>query len=164
MRPARTTTGSLPARPRIIFPEWPQTVDAAPPGISLYGTVVSTSSASTTLPSPEPRTTPTDGCNLLLERTKATASSIAWIMTGGSLSCTRPSGHKENCVERFSALIGFVVILGIAFGLSNNKRAIRWRTVGWGLSLQIVIAIAVLKGAWIAQKLAPIALPLERYG
>ena len=67
-------------------------------------------------------------------------------------------------MERFSALIGFVVILGIAFLLSNNKRAIRWRTVGWGLALQIVIAIAVLKGEWIAQKLAPVALPLERYG
>jgi CNT family concentrative nucleoside transporter len=67
-------------------------------------------------------------------------------------------------MERFSALIGFVVILGIAFLLSNNKRAIRWKTVGWGLVLQIVIAIAVLKGEWIAQKLAPIALPLERYG
>src|SRR5437764_8235851 len=67
-------------------------------------------------------------------------------------------------MERFSALIGFVVILGIAFLLSNNKRAIRWRTVGWGLSLQIVIAIAVLKGEWIARHLAPIALPLERYG
>jgi len=67
-------------------------------------------------------------------------------------------------MERFSALIGFVVILGIAFLLSNNKRAIRWRTVGWGLLLQILIAIAVLKGEWIAQKLAPIALPLERYG
>jgi len=67
-------------------------------------------------------------------------------------------------MERFSALIGFVVILGIAFLLSNNKRAIRWKTVGWGLLLQIVIAIAVLKGEWIAQKLAPIALPLERYG
>jgi concentrative nucleoside transporter, CNT family len=67
-------------------------------------------------------------------------------------------------MERFSALIGFVVILGIAFLLSNNKRAIRWRTVGWGLTLQILIAIAVLKGEWIAQKLAPIALPLERYG
>jgi CNT family concentrative nucleoside transporter len=67
-------------------------------------------------------------------------------------------------MERFSALIGFVVILGIAFLLSNNKRAIRWKTVFWGLTLQIVIAIAVLKGEWIAQKLAPVALPLERYG
>jgi CNT family concentrative nucleoside transporter len=67
-------------------------------------------------------------------------------------------------MERFSALIGFVVILGIAFLLSNNKKAIRWRTVFWGLLLQILIAIAVLKGDWIAQKLAPIAAPLERYG
>src|ERR1051326_3822387 len=67
-------------------------------------------------------------------------------------------------MEGFSALIGFVVILGIAFLLSNNKRAIRWRTVGWGLALQIVIAITVLKGELIAQTFAPIALPLERYG
>jgi CNT family concentrative nucleoside transporter len=67
-------------------------------------------------------------------------------------------------MERFSALIGFVVILGIAFLLSNNKRAIRWRTVFWGLLLQILIAIAVLKGELIARLLAPIALPLERWG
>ena len=53
-------------------------------------------------------------------------------------------------MERFSALIGFVVILGIAFALSNNKRAIRWRTVMWGLILQVVTAIAVLKGEEIA--------------
>src|SRR5689334_19859077 len=46
--------------------------------------------ASTTLPSPEPRTMPTCGWSLLFDRTKATASSIAWIMAGGSLSCTRP--------------------------------------------------------------------------
>src|SRR5947209_18595288 len=67
-------------------------------------------------------------------------------------------------MERFSALIGFVVILGIAFLLSNNKRAIRWKTVGWGLTLQILIAIAVLKGELISSKLSPIALPLERWG
>src|SRR6476469_9213414 len=53
--------------------------------------VASTSMASTTLPRPEPRTTPTCGWSLVLERTYATASSIAWIMAGGSLSCTRPS-------------------------------------------------------------------------
>ena len=45
-------------------------------------------------------------------------------------------------MERFSALIGFVVILAIAFLLSNNRRAIRWKTVFWGLMLQIVTAIA----------------------
>src|SRR3954447_696004 len=67
-------------------------------------------------------------------------------------------------MERFSALIGFVLILAIAFLLSNNKKAIRWRTVFWGLLLQILIAIAVLKGELIARLLAPVALPLERCG
>ena len=53
-------------------------------------------------------------------------------------------------MERFSALIGFVGILAIAFLLSNNRKAIRWKTVFWGLSLQILTAIAVLKGTQIA--------------
>src|SRR5437016_11301793 len=71
---------------------------------------------------------------------------------------------EEHCVERFSALIGFVVILGIAYGLSNNKKAIRWKTVRWGLLLQIAIAICVLKGEWIARGFAAVAPPLERWG
>src|SRR5215213_1698166 len=67
-------------------------------------------------------------------------------------------------MERFTALIGFVAILLIAFAISTNRRAIRWKTVGWGLVLQIVVAILVLKGELISQMLSPIALPLERWG
>src|SRR5260221_3421309 len=65
-------------------------------------------------------------------------------------------------MERFSALIGFVAILLIAYLLSTNRRAIRWRTVGWGLLLQIVTAVLVLKGALIASKLAGIAPAVSR--
>ena len=65
-------------------------------------------------------------------------------------------------MERFSALIGFVLILGIAILLSNNRKAIRWRTVFWGLLLQVVIAIAVLKGKQIAVLFAPIAISIDR--
>ncbi len=65
-------------------------------------------------------------------------------------------------MERFSAVIGFVVILAIAFLLSNNRRAIRWRIVFWGLLLQIVIAIAVLKGELIANLFSVIAAPMGR--
>ncbi|HEX3068485.1 MAG TPA: Na+ dependent nucleoside transporter N-terminal domain-containing protein, partial [Thermoanaerobaculia bacterium] len=53
-------------------------------------------------------------------------------------------------MERFSGLIGFVGILAIAYLLSTNRRAIRWKTVFWGLTLQIVTAIAVLRGTQIA--------------
>ncbi|MDQ6799412.1 MAG: NupC/NupG family nucleoside CNT transporter [Acidobacteriota bacterium] len=65
-------------------------------------------------------------------------------------------------MERFSALIGFVLILAIAYLLSNNRKAIRWRTVFWGLLLQIIIAIAVLKGKEIAAFLSAIAMPIDR--
>ena len=65
-------------------------------------------------------------------------------------------------MERFSALIGFVLILAIAYLLSNNRKAIRWRTVFWGLLLQIIIAIAVLKGKEIAALLSRIAIPIDR--
>ena len=67
-------------------------------------------------------------------------------------------------MERFSALIGFVVILGIAYGLSNNKKSIRWKTVFWGLLLQITVAICVLKGELIARLFASVTPPLERWG
>ena len=65
-------------------------------------------------------------------------------------------------MERFSAVIGFVVILAIAYLLSNNRAAIRWRIVFFGLLLQILIAIAVLKGEWIAAAFAAIAPPISR--
>jgi CNT family concentrative nucleoside transporter len=46
---------------------------------------------------------------------------------------------------RFTGLIGIVLILGIAFLCSNNKKKINLRLVGSGLALQLLIAIMVLQ-------------------
>jgi CNT family concentrative nucleoside transporter len=48
-------------------------------------------------------------------------------------------------VPKAQSIVGLVVILGIAYALSNNRRAIDVRTVAWGLGLQIVFAVLVLK-------------------
>ncbi len=48
-------------------------------------------------------------------------------------------------MDRFQGLIGIVLILGIAFLFSNNKKRINLRLVGSGILLQLVIAILVLK-------------------
>ena len=48
-------------------------------------------------------------------------------------------------MTRFTGLLGLFVLLGIAYALSANRRAIRWRTVLWGLTLQILFAFLVLK-------------------
>jgi len=42
-------------------------------------------------------------------------------------------------------LFGAAVILAIAIACSTNRRAINWRTVAWGLGLQVLFALIVLK-------------------
>lgn len=48
-------------------------------------------------------------------------------------------------MDRFFGLIGIVFILGIAFLMSNNKKAINLRTVLVGLGLQLFLAVFILK-------------------
>ncbi len=47
-------------------------------------------------------------------------------------------------MDRFTGLLGFALILGIAFLLSNNRRAINFRTVGVGLGLQFILGLYIL--------------------
>ncbi|MFO1092268.1 MAG: nucleoside transporter C-terminal domain-containing protein [Planctomycetaceae bacterium] len=46
---------------------------------------------------------------------------------------------------RYQGLIGVVVLLGIAWLLSNNRQRINLRIVAWGLGLQIVFALLILR-------------------
>jgi CNT family concentrative nucleoside transporter len=46
---------------------------------------------------------------------------------------------------RFTGLLGLATMLIVAYSLSTNRRSIRWRTVVWGLGLQICFAFMVIK-------------------
>ena len=46
---------------------------------------------------------------------------------------------------RFQGIIGIVLILGIAYLFSNNKKRINYRVVGSGIILQLFIAILIMK-------------------
>ncbi|GAB3906546.1 NupC/NupG family nucleoside CNT transporter [Larkinella knui] len=48
-------------------------------------------------------------------------------------------------MSRFTGLIGIALILGIAYAMSNNRKAINYRTVGVGLLLQFGLAVFILK-------------------
>jgi CNT family concentrative nucleoside transporter len=48
-------------------------------------------------------------------------------------------------MDRFIGLIGIALILGIAFLLSNNRKAINYRVVGMGLLIQASLAVFILK-------------------
>jgi CNT family concentrative nucleoside transporter len=51
-------------------------------------------------------------------------------------------------LARFTGLLGLAVFLGLAYALSSNRRAIRWRTVLWGLGLQLLFAFLVIKWSY----------------
>jgi concentrative nucleoside transporter, CNT family len=46
---------------------------------------------------------------------------------------------------RFTGILGVLTMLGLAFAFSTNRKAIRIKTIAWGLGLQFVFAIFVLK-------------------
>ncbi len=48
-------------------------------------------------------------------------------------------------MARFTGLLGLIVFLGLSYAFSTNRRAIKWRTVAWGLGLQILFAFLVIK-------------------
>src|SRR5262245_45722015 len=62
-------------------------------------------------------------------------------------------------MERMLSLVGLVVIMGIAYACSTNRKAIRPKTIVWGLVLQFALALFVLKTqagrdlfAWLGAK------------
>ena len=48
-------------------------------------------------------------------------------------------------MENYTGILGIIVLLGIAFLLSNNKKLINKNIIFWGLGLQISFAVIILK-------------------
>jgi len=46
---------------------------------------------------------------------------------------------------RFTGILGLVTMLALAYAFSTNRRAIRLKTVAWGLGLQFAFAVFVLR-------------------
>ncbi|HNX76231.1 MAG TPA: nucleoside transporter C-terminal domain-containing protein [Candidatus Rifleibacterium sp.] len=47
--------------------------------------------------------------------------------------------------EYIASLIGVIVQIGICYALSTNRKKIDWKLVGWGIGLQVVFAVLILK-------------------
>ena len=48
-------------------------------------------------------------------------------------------------MNQFTGIIGIVVLLAIAYAMSDNREKINYRTVAWGLALQIMFGVLILK-------------------
>jgi len=48
-------------------------------------------------------------------------------------------------MEKFISLIGIPVQIGICYALSTDRKKIDWKLVGWGIGLQLIFALLILK-------------------
>ncbi len=74
-------------------------------------------------------------------------------------------------MERFTGLAGIVLILALAFLLSNNRKAINYRVVVSGLLLQLFLAFFILKTsvgqylfAWVGERIKQLLELADRGG
>ena len=51
-------------------------------------------------------------------------------------------------------LLGIAALIALAWALSENRRRVEWKTVGWGLGLQVAIALLLVKVPAFQQLLA----------
>ncbi len=56
-----------------------------------------------------------------------------------------PVAAEVPLLVRLTGLLGITLILVLAYAMSHNRKLIRWKTVMWGLGLQIAFAIFVLR-------------------
>jgi concentrative nucleoside transporter, CNT family len=66
---------------------------------------------------------------------------------GAQIAPPEPSAGPASSSpwSRLSGLIGLTLIIAIGIALSHNRSAIRWRVIAWGLGLQLLFAIFVLR-------------------
>ncbi len=57
-------------------------------------------------------------------------------------------------MDRFTGILGILAVLAAAWLFSTNRSRIRWRTVAWGLSLQVIFAFFVLRFTFGQQAMA----------
>jgi CNT family concentrative nucleoside transporter len=52
--------------------------------------------------------------------------------------------HETTILERVVSLVGIFVMLAACWALSEHRDKVRWRTVAWGVGLQLALAAVVL--------------------
>ena len=49
-----------------------------------------------------------------------------------------------------TGLLGMLALLGLAWAMSSHRRSVRLRTVVWGIGLQVLFAIIILRQDWLS--------------
>jgi CNT family concentrative nucleoside transporter len=56
---------------------------------------------------------------------------------------------------RFTGILGILFMIGVAWLISKDRKHVNWRLVGWGMGLQLIFALLILKtgpGKWVFEQ------------
>jgi CNT family concentrative nucleoside transporter len=70
-------------------------------------------------------------------------------------------------LDRVVSFFGLFALIGVCYAISDNRSRINWKLVAWGMGLQLLFGVLVLKtapGLWVFQKLNAGAMALIGYG
>lgn len=56
---------------------------------------------------------------------------------------------RDTIGTRGQAFTGILFFFGLVAMFSRNLRQVNWRTIGWGVALQVILALLVLKVPWV---------------
>jgi CNT family concentrative nucleoside transporter len=68
----------------------------------------------------------------------------------------REEAEGGTLAQRAVSLLGLLVFIATAWGMSVNRRVVAWRVVLWGVALQFIFALLILKtapGRWVFEQL-----------
>jgi concentrative nucleoside transporter, CNT family len=89
----------------------------------------------------------TDGARPTVTRVPYDARDFLVLASAAGAATVFALAARFGGIPELQPLVGLLVILGVAYALSTNRRAIDRRTVAWGLALQLLFALLVLKTA-----------------
>lgn len=92
-------------------------------------------------------TTLNQDTTVVMQTNQGVTSDLATHQTHNSNTKLIPdkNGFQFSFVSLLRGLLGLLVIFGIAFIFSTNRKAVSWKVVGIGLAIQLVLAIAILQ-------------------
>jgi len=83
---------------------------------------------------------------LLMAAVIATIGSLALVGEVSAAQIVVPTeGLNTPLVARLRSFVGLLALLGIAWAMSTDRSRISWRLVGWGVALQMLFALFILK-------------------
>lgn len=74
-----------------------------------------------------------------------TADSAPARLTAGEVAARARAEAAGTLPQKAVSLLGLVVFTLLAFAMSVNRRAVDWKLVSWGIGLQFIFAVLILK-------------------